>query len=333
MAASSSGERNKWILAIIAAATAPADSKSTWPSVVGAQMKRQQHRQHSSTLEFNDAKSTDVSLVYRKTSVQFRVEMDMKQDNDLSLSDKLTGFDNSRIVDLMKVNLSSRDKYGNVTDANAYSSASFLVSLNLLLREEILHQVGIQNIGLDDISPLLVNCYILAMVGLNRISLEIFDLIDQSVSDLTDVDIAIIDNHRALAGQAFDWCLSHKFVDKPLSGSFSIKIKIALYGFLGTGKTSVLFRYIDNVYNKKTTSTIGVDFRQKRISLNLDGSDVSCLVDVWDTAGQEKYRAMTSNFIKGICAYTFISNQNKLTCLLATAIFCLYRCRWRIYSV
>lgn len=260
-------------------------------------------RQKSVTMEdTGGVKRGSVALVYRKTGVQFMVESAVQADKSLQLSPKMKGFDYSRIVDLLKVNLSSRDAMGNINDSNVYSSASFLVSLNLLVREEIFHQLELQNVGPDDISPLLVNCFILAMVGLSRISLEIFELMDKYVGDLSDIDTAIIDNHRALAAHAFDWCVANKYVDKPLTCDASVKIKIALYGFVATGKTSILFRYIDNEYTGKTMSTIGVDFRQKKLTLDIDGSRVTCLVDVWDTAGQEKYRAMTSNFVKGMSA-------------------------------
>jgi len=307
LAASSLSERSKWVLGLVGAACAvtvtdteysadtpvgKAGSSSTPPSAHA--------RQKSVTMEDKGNVSRgSVSLVFRKTGVQFMVERSVLEDKTLALSPKMKGFDYSRVVDLLKVNLSSRDGMGNINDSNVYSSAAFLVSLNLLVREEIFHQLGVQNVGPDDISPLLVNCFILAMVGLSRISLEIFELIDKYVADLSDVDAAIIDNHRALAVNAFDWCLANKYVDKPLTCDASVKIKIALYGFVATGKTSILFRYIDNKFTDKTMSTIGVDFRQKKLTLDVDGARVSCLVDVWDTAGQEKYRAMTSNFVKG----------------------------------
>ena len=227
-------------------------------------------RKLSYSRTFEDVKVEPLALVHRKTAVQFRVELALQSDKDLALPAKMRPFDSSRIVDLLKVNLCSRDQYGNINDSNVYSSAAFLVSLNLLIREDILHQLGLQNVGPDDISPLLVNCFVLAMVGLSRISLEIFELMDKYVTDLSDVDTAIIDNHRALAEQAFEWCLANKYVDRPLTCDVSLKIKIALYGFVATGKTSLLIRFIDNEFTGKTTSTIGVDFRQKRLELDMD---------------------------------------------------------------
>lgn len=262
-------------------------------------------RQHSKTLEFNDSTPSPLSsLTHRKTGQTLRVELDIQSDKNLALPSKLKTFDYSRIVDLLKVNLSSRDQLGNVNDSNVYSSAAFLVSLNLLLREDLLRQLNLQNVGPDEVSSLLVNCFILSMVGLGRVSLEVFSLVHKYVSDLSDVDAAVVDNHRALAEQAFEWCLARKYVDKLLTCDDhddvpTVKVKIALYGFVATGKTSVLFRYIDGAFAKNTTSTIGVDFRQRRVVVEAGGQRVSCLVDVWDTAGQEKYRSMTSNFIKG----------------------------------
>lgn len=42
-------------------------------------------------------------------------------------------------------------------------------------------------------------------------------------------------------------------------------IKLLALGDSGVGKTTFLHRYTDNKFNRKFTSTVGIDFREKRV--------------------------------------------------------------------
>lgn len=44
--------------------------------------------------------------------------------------------------------------------------------------------------------------------------------------------------------------------------------KIIIAGSTGVGKSSLLIRYVDNVWSSSTLSTIGVDFKFKSINVN-----------------------------------------------------------------
>ncbi|VDQ09103.1 unnamed protein product [Trichobilharzia regenti] len=60
------------------------------------------------------------------------------------------------------------------------------------------------------------------------------------------------------------------------------------------GKTSLLYQYTDNIFNPRFTTTVGVDFRQKRLvresrdSEGLLGPKQRLHLQLWDTAGQER---------------------------------------------
>ena len=71
-------------------------------------------------------------------------------------------------------------------------------------------------------------------------------------------------------------------------------IKVVLIGNSGVGKTCISQRYISNSYSSQEGSTIGASYFQKQLSLN--GKTVQ--LDIWDTAGQEKYRSMGKMFYK-----------------------------------
>jgi len=71
--------------------------------------------------------------------------------------------------------------------------------------------------------------------------------------------------------------------------------KLVLVGDSGVGKTSLLLRFMDDQFTTSYISTIGVDFRFKRIEL--DGQVVK--LQIWDTAGQERFRTITSAYYRG----------------------------------
>lgn len=72
--------------------------------------------------------------------------------------------------------------------------------------------------------------------------------------------------------------------------------KIILIGDSNTGKTSLINRFIYNTFDLNYMCTIGVDFMMKKVEL--DESTVVKL-QLWDTAGMEKYRQITSNYFRG----------------------------------
>ena len=90
-----------------------------------------------------------------------------------------------------------------------------------------------------------------------------------------------------------------------------IKIKVVLLGESGVGKTSIILRFINNIFSKNQVSTILATFSSKRISYN-DNKDI-ILYNIWDTAGQEKFRSIAKINYKdaGVIILVFdITNQN-----------------------
>lgn len=48
-------------------------------------------------------------------------------------------------------------------------------------------------------------------------------------------------------------------------------IKLLALGDSGVGKTTFLYRYTDNKFNRKFTTTVGIDFREKRVVSDIKG--------------------------------------------------------------
>ena len=74
------------------------------------------------------------------------------------------------------------------------------------------------------------------------------------------------------------------------------EIKVILLGDTGVGKTSIINRYISNTFSNVLTATPGASFTSKTIFLK--DYNQSIKFEIWDTAGQEKYRALAKVFYK-----------------------------------
>ena len=72
--------------------------------------------------------------------------------------------------------------------------------------------------------------------------------------------------------------------------------KILLLGDSSVGKTCFLMRYSDNTFQEIHMSTIGLDYKLKNVQLD-DGNIVK--IQIWDTAGQDRFRSITKNYYKG----------------------------------
>ena len=81
-----------------------------------------------------------------------------------------------------------------------------------------------------------------------------------------------------------------------------IEYKLILIGNSGVGKTSIL-RFLSNgVFPEDTISSIGIDKKTLNISIEVnENSKVKkdFIISLFDTAGQEKFRAIARNYYKG----------------------------------
>ena len=71
-------------------------------------------------------------------------------------------------------------------------------------------------------------------------------------------------------------------------------IKITLLGNAGVGKTCIISRFVDDTFAENNESTIGANFFEKVIKKG--NKDI--LLNIWDTAGQEKFHSLGKHFYK-----------------------------------
>jgi small GTP-binding protein len=86
-------------------------------------------------------------------------------------------------------------------------------------------------------------------------------------------------------------------LESPNNEQFSYQyiFKIILIGDASTGKTSLINRYVTNMYHDKYICTIGVDFMMKSVTYE----DQVIKLQIWDTAGMEKYKQITTSYYRG----------------------------------
>ena len=87
-------------------------------------------------------------------------------------------------------------------------------------------------------------------------------------------------------------------------------IKIILLGNSGVGKSSIIRRYFEDIFDENLSSTYSSNFLDKIITLR--GKKVR--IEVWDTAGQEEFRSITKIFVKNskiiILVYSVTSKKD-----------------------
>lgn len=72
-------------------------------------------------------------------------------------------------------------------------------------------------------------------------------------------------------------------------------IKLLLLGDTGVGKSSLMYRYADGEFLSGLVGTAGVDHKMK----NIEHIGKSVKIQIWDTAGQDRYRQLALSYYKG----------------------------------
>ena len=91
-------------------------------------------------------------------------------------------------------------------------------------------------------------------------------------------------------------------------------IKIILLGDTGVGKSSIIKRYYEDVFDELLTTTFVSSYLEKTITVK----DQKVKLEIWDTAGQEEFRSITKLFVKNskviILVYD-VTNRPSFECL------------------
>ena len=88
--------------------------------------------------------------------------------------------------------------------------------------------------------------------------------------------------------------------------------KVVLVGDTNVGKTSILQRYAKDNFETDSETTISPTFLTRMIDFPVSG--VKAKLQIWDTAGQEKYRSVTPIYYRdaaaAICVFDVTNRQS-----------------------
>ena len=85
------------------------------------------------------------------------------------------------------------------------------------------------------------------------------------------------------------------------------QFKIILIGDQGVGKTSLVNRFMGYEFQENYACTINADFKIKSLSMD---EETGAELTVWDTCGQEKFRAMTRQYFKDAHGIVLVYDVN-----------------------
>ncbi|XP_015364926.1 PREDICTED: ras-related protein Rab-13-like [Diuraphis noxia] len=87
--------------------------------------------------------------------------------------------------------------------------------------------------------------------------------------------------------------------------------KIIVVGDMSTGKTSIIERYCDKHFIEYYRPTAGIDFKKKTINFE----NKSIVLNIWDTAGTEKYQSLIQLYYRGAMGLFIIYDVTNINSL------------------
>ena len=78
-----------------------------------------------------------------------------------------------------------------------------------------------------------------------------------------------------------------------------ISKKVCLLGDFAVGKTSLVRRFVYNLFDDKYVSTIGVKVSRKTVSARRNGQIVELALMLWDLAGSEEFDRVRVSYLRG----------------------------------
>ena len=81
-----------------------------------------------------------------------------------------------------------------------------------------------------------------------------------------------------------------------------------IVGDMAVGKSCILLQFTDNKFRHQHELTIGVEFGGKTIEIG----NKNVKIQIWDTAGQEAFQAITRTYYKGAIGRYYMISQEKI---------------------
>ena len=90
-----------------------------------------------------------------------------------------------------------------------------------------------------------------------------------------------------------------------------IQKKICMLGSFAVGKTSLVHRFVENMFSDKYLTTIGVKIEKKVIALESD----KLVLIIWDISGENGFYHIQSSYLRGMSGYLLVVDKTRMTTL------------------
>ncbi|AEO69936.1 uncharacterized protein THITE_2120693 [Thermothielavioides terrestris NRRL 8126] len=87
--------------------------------------------------------------------------------------------------------------------------------------------------------------------------------------------------------------------EQELGSMYDYLAKVILLGPSGTGKSCLLHRFVKNEWRVLSSQTIGVEFASKIIKVGTGARRKRIKLQLWDTAGTERFRSVSRSYYRG----------------------------------
>jgi small GTP-binding protein len=86
-----------------------------------------------------------------------------------------------------------------------------------------------------------------------------------------------------------------------------IQKKVCMVGLFGTGKTSLVQRFVHSLFSERYLSTVGVKIDRK--TMELDGASLTLVL--WDLAGRDGMEDITTSYLRGAHAILYVADGTR----------------------
>jgi len=90
-----------------------------------------------------------------------------------------------------------------------------------------------------------------------------------------------------------------------------IQKKICMLGSFAVGKTSLVRRFVENMFSDKYMTTIGVKIEKKIVDIEQQ----SLTLIIWDVAGENGFHQIQSTYLRGMSGYILVADKTRISTL------------------
>ena len=91
--------------------------------------------------------------------------------------------------------------------------------------------------------------------------------------------------------------------------------KVCLLGDYAVGKTSLVRRFVYNLFDDRYISTIGVKVSRKTVMLARDDDVVELSIMLWDLAGSEEFDQVRASYVRGAAGGVLVCDMTRASTL------------------